>query len=104
VRVYDDIQDLVEELQIIETIMRQQRAGLESCRTLCTATNSLSDAFALQVFQKGLRRIDKQLNNVTELLQLAEDKKALVRNPSTISTYPIWLPPDHIPQRIPLGY
>jgi hypothetical protein len=88
VRGYEDIQDLVEELQIIETIMRQQRAGLESSLTLCTATTNISDVFALQVFQKGLRHLDKQLNHVTELLRLAEDKKTLVRHLYMILMFP----------------
>lgn len=78
VRVFDDIQDLVQELTIIQTIFRQQRTVLEGSLTLFGATAKSQDAFSLITLAKALQDIRKQLNNVTELLQLAQNKKNLL--------------------------
>jgi hypothetical protein len=63
---------------IIETIFRQQRTVLEGSLTLFGATAKSQDAFSLITLAKALQDIRKQLNNVTELLQLAQNKKNLV--------------------------
>jgi len=78
VHVYDDIQDLVEELIVIENIMRQQRVVLESSLTLWRMTAKSVDAFSLQISHKGLENSEAQLRQVTELLLMAQDKKNLV--------------------------
>lgn len=105
VRVFDDIQDLVRELvgisdpymaypnsekTIIETILRQQRIVLEGSLTLFGTTAKSQDAFSLITLAKALQDIRKQLNNVTELLQLAQNKENIVRLPFfSISASPI---------------
>ncbi|PMD37725.1 hypothetical protein L207DRAFT_80577 [Hyaloscypha variabilis F] len=63
---------------IIETIFRQQRTVLEGSLTLFGATAKSQDAFSLITLAKALQDIRKQLNNVTELLQLAQNKKNLL--------------------------
>jgi hypothetical protein len=63
---------------IIQTIFRQQRTVLEGSLTLFGATTKSQDAFSLITLAKALQDIRKQLNNVTELLQLAQNKKNLV--------------------------
>ena len=122
VRVFDDIQDLVQELvsistllawaidifpknledlssllidypvqrenflrqhanisqNIIEIVFRPQRTVLEGSLTLFSATAKSQDAFSLTTLAKALQDIRKQLNNVVELLQLAQNKKNLV--------------------------
>jgi hypothetical protein len=78
VHVYDDIQDLVEELIVIENIMRQQRVVLESSPALRLMTAKSFDAFSLQISHKDLENSQAQLRQVTELLLMAQDKKNLV--------------------------
>ncbi|PMD64437.1 uncharacterized protein K444DRAFT_303056 [Hyaloscypha bicolor E] len=78
VRVFDDIQDLVQELTIIETILRQQRTVLEGSLALFGASAKSQDAFSLITLAKALQDVRKQLNNVTELLQMAQNKKNLL--------------------------
>ena len=58
--VYDDIQDIAEELIVIENIMRQ-REVLESSLTLWQMTAKSVDAFSLQISHKGLENSKAQL-------------------------------------------
>jgi hypothetical protein len=63
---------------IIETIFSQRRTVLKGSLTLFNATAKSQGAFSLITLAKALQDIRKQLNNVTELLHLAENKKNLV--------------------------
>jgi hypothetical protein len=70
---------------IIETILRQQKTVLEGSLALFGTSAKSQDAFSLITLAKALQDIRKQLNNVTELLQMAQNKKTLV---SSICVFP----------------
>jgi hypothetical protein len=66
--------------------MNQQRKVLEATISLQSANAKSKNSFALTTLQKAIQDIQEQLSNISELLLVAQNKKALVTLPFLFSS------------------